>query len=103
MISALCKNSVSETVQQKESYEFHPLGGKLACSFDLTLIDILKFAIDQRVNTRIRIDPAKQAWIFSSRSCEKNHSGVKLVPIKGKIEDDDEEDDEPGRPGFLKG
>lgn len=75
MISALCKNSVSEIVQQKESYEFHPLGGKLACSFDLTLIDILKFAIDQRVNTRIkiriRIDPAKQGWIFQDGVVKK--------------------------------
>lgn len=32
MISALCRNSSSETVQQKESYEFQPLGGVLARS-----------------------------------------------------------------------
>lgn len=32
MISAFCRNSSSETVQQKESYEFQPLGGVLARS-----------------------------------------------------------------------
>ena len=31
MISALCKNSSWEMVQLKESYEFQPLGGELAC------------------------------------------------------------------------
>lgn len=49
MVSALCKNSASEMVQQKESYEFHPLGGKLASSFDLALIDILKLEIKIRI------------------------------------------------------
>ena len=37
MTSALAKYSSSEIVQQKESYEFQPLGGVLACSCDDTL------------------------------------------------------------------
>lgn len=42
MISALCRNSSSEMVQLKESYEFQPLGGNLACSDD-TLKPIFSF------------------------------------------------------------
>lgn len=33
MISALSRNSPCEMIQEKESYEFQPLGGKSACAF----------------------------------------------------------------------
>jgi hypothetical protein len=32
MICAFCRYAFSSTVHEKESYEFHPLGGNLACS-----------------------------------------------------------------------
>jgi hypothetical protein len=32
MICAFCRYAFSSTIHEKESYEFHPLGGNMACS-----------------------------------------------------------------------